>query len=177
MSFSDKLKHEFKSVLVVTLYFAAWFVALMVLKKLFLEEYDIAFSGVAQAFIGAAIMAKVVLILEKVPLGSWVKQQPAWVDVLVRTLLYIAGVFLVLLAEKLFEQRHEYSSFGASVAGAFESANAATVWAKTLVVGWGLLFFNGFTVISRRLGLKTLIAAFTSPIPEESKAAPQIVAG
>jgi len=171
MSISNKLKHELKSMLVVTLYFAAWFVALMVLKRLVLEEYHIAFSGFVQALIGAAIMAKVVLILEHVPLGGWVKKQPAWIDVVLRTILYVGGVFLVLLGEKMFETRHEYAGVGAALLGSLESANAAAVSAKTLVVGWGLLFFNGFTVLSRRLGARTLVGLFTSPLPEEPKPA------
>lgn len=171
MTVWDKLKHEFKSVLVATIFFAAWFLAILVIKMLILAEHQIEFSGFAQALIGAAVIAKVVIVLENVPLGGWVKKQPAWVNVVVRTFLYLAGVFLVLLAEKAFEERHEHSGIGDSLVGAFENVNAAGVWAKTIWVGWGLLVFNMLTVVRQRLGSAALLRIFTSPVPEHPKLA------
>jgi hypothetical protein len=166
MSLWDKLKHEFKSVMVATLFFAAWFLTMVVIKTLILAEHQIEFSGFLKALVGAAVIGKVVLVLENVPLGSWIRKQPAWLNVWVRTLLYMSGVFLVLLGERMFEERHEHAGFSASLVGAFESANAANVWAKTLWVGFGLLVFNSFTVIRQRLGSAALLRLFTSPVPE-----------
>ena len=171
MSVLDKLKHEFKSVIVATLFFAAWFLAIVVIKTLILAEHQIEFSGLAKALVGAAVIAKVVIVLENVPLGGWVKKQPAWVNVVLRTFLYILGVFLVLLGEKMFEERHEYSGFRESLVGAFENVNSASVWAKTIWVGWGLLVFNMLTVVRQRLGTAELLRIFTSPVPEHPKLA------
>jgi hypothetical protein len=171
MSLLDKLKHEFKSVLVATLFFAVWFLAIVVIKTLILAEHQIEFTGFLEALIGAAVIGKVVLVLENVPLGSWIRQQPAWLNVLVRTLLYMAGVFLVLLGEKMFHERHEHTEFSHSLVGAFESANAASVWAKTIWVGLGLLVFNMLTVVRQRLGSAALLGLFTSPVPAHPKPA------
>jgi hypothetical protein len=66
------------------------------------------------------ILAKVVMVQEYVPLGAWVRERPAWVDVMVRTALYSFGVIVVLLLEKGFEGRHEYGSFGLSLAAVFQ---------------------------------------------------------
>jgi hypothetical protein len=166
MSLWDKLKHEFKSVVVATLFFAGWFLAIVIIKTLILAEHGVEFSGFFKALIGAAVIGKVVLVLENVPLGSWIRKQPAWLNVLVRTLLYMAGVFLVLLGERMFHERHEHTGFVDSLVGAFESANAASVWAKTIWVGWGLLVFNMLTVVRQRLGSAALLELFTSPVPE-----------
>jgi len=169
MSLKDKLIHEFKSVLLATLFFAAWFLAMVVIKTLILAGYQVEFSGVLKALIGALVVGKVVLVLAHVNLGSWIRKQPAWLDVVLRTFLYTAGIFLVLLGEKMFHERHEHEGFGASLVGAFESANANEVWAKTICVSWALLVFNALTVAHRRLGTAGLLGLFTAPLPPKSK--------
>ena len=168
MSFRDKLKHEIKSVLLATLYFAACFLTMMVLKTLLLAEYQIEFSGWVEALIVAVVVGKVVLVLEHVSLGSWVRKQPAWLDVVLRTLLYMMGVFVVLLCEQAFKEHHGHEDLGATVTRVFQSKDANQVWAKAICVGWALLVFNGFTVIRRRLGSAGLLRLFTSPLPKES---------
>jgi succinate dehydrogenase hydrophobic anchor subunit len=100
MSTAEKIKHEITAVLLAALYFAIWFGALLVNKSLILAEYHIAFTGFSKALIGALILSKVVLIMEHVPLGSWVRSQPAWIDVFLRTALYSLGVLAVLILEK-----------------------------------------------------------------------------
>ena len=171
MSLKDKLKHEFKSVLLATLFFAAWFEAMVLLKTLILAGYQVEFSGVVKALVGALVVGKVVLVLAHVSLGSWVRRQPAWLDVVLRTFLYTAGIFVVLLGEKMFHERHEHDGFGASLIGAFESANTHDVLAKTLCVSWALLTFNALTVAHRRLGSAALLGLFTAPLPPEPKSA------
>jgi hypothetical protein len=56
----------------VTLFFAAWLGMFMGLKILILEGYQIRFGSASAVLIGALVLAKVVLILEHVPLGAWV---------------------------------------------------------------------------------------------------------
>ena len=102
----EKLKHELKAVILVTLFFAAWLGVFMGLKVLILEDYQIQFKGFSMVVIGALVLAKVVLILEHVPLGAWVRSQPVLADVLLRTLLYALGTLVVMLLEKGFESRH-----------------------------------------------------------------------
>ena len=82
MSFSKKLKSELKSVAVATLFFAIWFVAMMLFKSLVLADYQIHFGGVSVALVGALIAAKVVILTEHVSLGAWVRTQPRVIDVL-----------------------------------------------------------------------------------------------
>jgi hypothetical protein len=167
MTLWDKLKKEFKAVLFATLFFAGWFLAMVAIKTLVLAEHKVAFSGWLGAIVSAAVIAKVVLVLEHIPLGSWLPRQPAWVDVLVRTVLYTFGVFLLLLGEKMFEQRHEYAGFSASLAGAFDTTNVAHAWATTICVAWGLLVFNGLIVVHRRVGTAALVGFFSTPLPAE----------
>src|SRR4051794_19030534 len=98
---------EIKAIARIAAYFAVVFILMMVMKKLYLKDYNIEFTGLSQALIGALIMSKVIILLGLVSLGPWVKKQPPIVDVILRTLLYTAGVWIVIILEKAFEKRHE----------------------------------------------------------------------
>ena len=110
MSFRQKLVDELKTVGLAMLYFGCWLVALMSLKKLVLAEYDIEFASISTAAIGALILAKVVVVLEHVSLGDWVRKQPGWIEIVARTLLYGAGLAILLLLEKAFEAQQALKS-------------------------------------------------------------------
>ncbi len=167
MSFAAKLKEEIRAVLIATLYFGCWILALMVIKWLILAEYAIAFRGWSMAFVGALVLAKVVLVLEHVSLGDWVRRQPAWVDVVLRTVLYTLGVALVLILEKGFEGRHAAGGFGPAVQHLFQQADFYHVWATILCIAGALLGYNAIMVVRRHLGNRELFRIFLAPIPEE----------
>ncbi len=94
------------------------------------------------ALLGALVLAKVVLVLEYIPLGAWAQARPAWVDVMLRTALYAFGVFVVLLLEKAFEGRHEHGGFGASLIAVFQHADAKHVWLNTVCLSAALLSYT-----------------------------------
>lgn len=168
MSIAQKLKHEIMSVLWLTFYFGCWLGALVLLKYLVLAEYKVAFHGLSVALVGALVLAKVVLVLEHITLGQWIRARPAWVDVVLRTALYSFGVFVVLLLEKTFEGRHEYNSFGASFLAVFEQADATHVWLNTICLSAALLSYNLLSVVRKRIGKGALLRMFLTPLPERS---------
>jgi branched-subunit amino acid ABC-type transport system permease component len=131
MNLKPKLKYEIKALGLAMLYFTSWIAALILLKQLVLAEYHIAFHGLSMALIGALILAKVVLILEHVSLGSWVQGLPAWIHVVLRTALYSFGVVIVLLLEKGFEGWREHGGFGPALTAVYRSSDAARCLAIT----------------------------------------------
>jgi hypothetical protein len=163
----QKLKHELESMVLAMLYFGIWISVLMVFKKLVLAEYQIEFKGLSVVLIGTLVLAKVVLVLEHVPLGALVRARPAWVDVLVRTALYTSGVLVVLLLEKAFEGRHEHGGFGSSLWSMFHHAEINRVWANTICLSGALLVYNALSVVRRHFGKGGLLRLFLSPLPEE----------
>jgi hypothetical protein len=165
MSTAEKIKHEITAVLLAALYFAIWFGALLVNKSLILAEYHIAFTGFSKALIGALILSKVVLIMEHVPLGSWVRSQPAWIDVFLRTALYSLGVLAVLILEKGFEGRHEHGSFGGAVEAAFRGIDAPHVWSTLIYVTGALLVWNAGDLVNQHLGKWGFAKLFLAPRP------------
>jgi hypothetical protein len=165
MSLGRRVKAEMEEVALTTLYFALWLGVLMLLKRLILDEYHIEFRGLSMALLGALIIAKVVLVLEHVPLGPWVRRQAALLDLVLRTLLYTLGVAGVLLLEKAFEARQEAGGFGPALAGVLEHRDIAHVWVNTICVASALLVFNAVTVLRRHLGDGRLIQLFVAPLP------------
>jgi hypothetical protein len=162
MSLRHKIAEEIKRIGIVSLYFACCFGVMMVFKRLILAQYEIEFRGVTFAIVGALVVAKVVVILEKVSLGQWVRNRPVAVDVILRTLLYTIGVWIVFLLEKSFESRHEHGGFGPSLMAVFQHRDIHQVWASTIGVCIALLGFIIFSVLKNRFGgheLKRLFLA------------------
>jgi len=163
----EKLKHELEELGLAGLYFFLWIGLLVAIKKLVLAEYQIEFVGLSAALIGALVLAKVVLILEHVPLGPLTRNRPAWVEVLLRSALYSAGVVVVLLLEKGFEGRREYGGFLESLRSLFRQADLDHVWANAICITGALLGYNALSVIRRHLGDGGLLAIFREPLPDE----------
>jgi len=169
MSLPAKLRAEIRSVGLTTLFFAAWFGVLLVLKCLILAEYDIELRGMSIALIGALIVAKVVLVLEKVPLETWTRGRPALIHVAVRTGLYGLGILVVLLLEKAFEVRHEFGGFIPALTQVIRHQDIPHVLAAAIGVTGALLVFNAMFVIRRHLGKRELLGLFLSPLREYGK--------
>ena len=169
MTLREKLKRELEELSLAGLYFSLWIGLLVAIKKLVLAEYQIEFAGLSAALIGALVLAKVVLILEHVPLGPLTRNRPAWVAVLARTVLYAAGVVVVLLLEKGFEGRHEYGGFWQSLRSLFQHADIDHVWANAICISGALLGYNALSVVRRHLGDGGLTAIFREPLPGEGE--------
>jgi hypothetical protein len=162
MKILKSILKEIKTIARTTAYFAIVFALLMVMKTLYLKDYDIEFSGMSQALIGALIMAKVVLLMEMISLGRWVQRQPPIVDVILRTLLYTAGVLIVVVLEKSFEKRHEEHGFGNAVSYILSHRDFYHVWATTIGASASIFVYNSFSVIQRMLGKNGLARLFFS---------------
>jgi len=169
MSPLSKLMHELKVVGLAALYFGCWIAVVILLKQLILAEYHIEFHGLSKAVVGALVLSKVVVLLEHVPLGAWVRARPAWVDVMLRTTLYALGVFLVLLFERVFEGRHEYGSVGASLTAAFQHTEIHHVWVNVISLSGALLGYNVLSVVRMNLGEGGLVRLFLTPIPSHAE--------
>ena len=176
MSWKQKLLEELESLVVAAVYFGCWITALITLKHLVLAEYKIDTYGYSMALIGTLILAKVVLILEHVSLGAWVRSRPAWVDVILRTAMYSAGVVVVLVLERGIEGRHEHGGFVGAVKAAFQGEDADHILANAMCISGALLVYNALSVVRRYLGDTPLFKLFLVPLPappEDSQAPAQ----
>lgn len=111
------------------------------------------------------VLAKVVIILERVPLGAWVRRQPAWVDVLARTALYGLGVVVVLALEHGLKGARAHGGFLNALDASLTQTNEHHVLANPLGVTGALLVYNAIAAIRRHLGKGGLRRVFFSPPP------------
>lgn len=155
-----------------TLYFLAWVGVLVVLKKLVLADYRIEFRGFAVALVGALLVAKIVVMMEHVPLGAYVGKLPVVVAVVARTTLYGVVVAVALLLEKAFEARHEYGGFGRALANVFHHRDIYHLWANSICLACALFQFNALSVVRRHVGDRGLIRLFFSPAGDGSSLEP-----
>jgi hypothetical protein len=164
---AQKVRNEITALAVAMLYFATWIGVLIVLKTLILAQYRIVFHGLSMALIGALVLAKVVLVLEHVSLGPWVRRRAAALEIMLRTALYAVGVLVVLLLERAFDRRSEYGGFVPSLAAIFRRADIHHVLANAICLTGALLGYNVLSVVRRHLGKGGLSRLFLSPIQEE----------
>ena len=165
MSISNKIKQELKSVGLATLFFFSWFYLLTLLKSLVLAEYHISFNGLSIAFIGALIVAKVILVLEKFSFGPWERSLPGWGYILFRTSLYTIGIIMVLILEEAFKLRNVQGNILPNLIEEFRNRNVYQIIAKTIGVTGALLVFNIFYVLRIHLGNSSFRRIFTTPLP------------
>lgn len=156
------LVEEARSIAWVTLYFAACFTIIMLLKQLWLAEYGIAFSGIATALVAALVTAKVVIILDHAPLTGWLRNSPGIIEVITRSTLYTVGVLVVLVLERAFEARTEQGGMMAALANVFAHPGLPRLWATTIAVGLSFLAYNAFGVIGRAIGVRRMVEVFLS---------------
>jgi hypothetical protein len=148
-----------------TAFFGAWFLFFMLVKVLILAEYQLHAGKLTTALVAALVLAKVVLLAQHVSLGAWTQRRPAWLELLVRTALYGAGVLVVLLAERAFELRHEPGDIGSAVLRSLRQEGSAHVMANALCAAAALLAFNVLMLVRGHLGPGWLLAMLRAPRP------------
>lgn len=169
MGLQQKVRHEVKTLAAAAMYFGSWIAVLIMLKQFILSEYHIEFHGLSKALVGGLVLSKVVVVLEHIPFGAWVRARPAWVDIILRTMLYGLGVLVVLLLEKAFDGRHEYGGFGPSLSAVFEHVDISHVWANAIALSGALLGYNMLSVVRSHLGEGGLLRLFLTPIPSATE--------
>jgi hypothetical protein len=94
------------------------------------------------------------------------------VDTLLRTVLYTAGVAVVLILEHGLRERHEAGSFVAAITQGFREGTVPHMLINTICLSGALLAFNALAVVRRHLGKGGLLRLFLSPMPTGSSREP-----
>ena len=154
------IKHEFLEVVIPAIFFFVAFNVIAFTKKLMLEQYGIEFSGFVAATVGALIVAKVVLIADRIPFINKYPDKPLIYNVAWKTVIYILVAFVVRFLEYLlplwWRQRN--------LSLAFEHLRAETIWPHFWVIQIWLfcLFFVyvSFRELARTLGEEKFFQMF-----------------
>jgi hypothetical protein len=148
----ERIRHEVREIGLVTLYFLTCFLFFLSLKKLSLAQYDVEIKVFHQALIGALVVAKVVVLLEKTSFGSRFRSATPFVHVLWRSLCYTAIVFVVTLAERLFDLYRENSELPRALSELWAGRDIHHFLAFNICAGLSFLIYNCFSEVDRHLG-------------------------
>ena len=154
------LIEELRSLAWLTFYFAAWFVVIMLLKQLWLEEYGIAFSGIATGLLAAVITAKVVVVLDHLPMTKRLQDLPGIAEVLTRSAVYTVFVLAVMIAEKAFESRANHGGLIIALRRVLDHPDMPAVYGSAIMIGLAFLSHHAFSIVRRDIGSKRMADLF-----------------
>jgi len=151
------VKHEAKEVGLITLYFLFCFGVALLLKKLFLADYNIEVYVLSSVFIAALVVAKVVAVLDQTHAGTrfdltW----PLGVVALYKTLVYAVAVLVVLYLETVIDVYREGHSLRAAVMEIWAHRDWNLLLSKVLCGGLAFAGYHLYAGLDRRLGKGTL---------------------
>lgn len=150
------LTEELRAVLLAGLYFAGFFFVVLLLQALLLEEHGIALASSSIVLVLALVTAKVVVILDRAPIGHRI----GLVEIAVRTSLYTLAAFALLVLEKAFSSREAAGGFGPALRTIFSHPEMPQIWATILCLAIAFVGYLTFAVARRRLGDRLLGNAF-----------------
>lgn len=170
MKLLSALKHEIKDVALVSLYFFFCFSIVLTLKKLLLADYHVKVQALSTAAIGALIVAKIVIVLDKTRAGArFDARLPLGLTALYKTLVYALATFAVLFLEKLFHAYRETGLFVQAVTEVWEQRDRNLMIAKVLCIGLSFFAYHLYAGLDRRLGEGTLRRLVTSRPEKENR--------
>ena len=151
------VKTEAKEVGLVVLYFFFCFSIILTLKKLMLEAYQIEFYGFSRAVIGALIVGKVVVVLDKTKAGTRLDANHSLgAAALYKTMIYSAVTFMALLAEEMFHAYRESGTLGEVFMDVMMHEDRHNIFARVLCIGLAFMGYHLYRGIDSRLGKGTL---------------------
>jgi hypothetical protein len=151
------VKHELRQVGLVSLYFLVCFGIILTLKKLFLADYQIEFYALSVTVISALIAGKVVVILDKTPIGTrFDTNHPLAVAVVYKTMLYSVAAFAVLFGENLFHAYRATGRLGEAIGSVWAHRDGDALFAKMICVALAFVGYHFYAAIDGRLGEGTL---------------------
>ncbi len=156
------LTAELRSLAWLTLYFAACYAIIMLLKQLWLEEYGIAFRGIATALVAAVITAKVVIVLDHIPMTRRLQALPGIIEVVTRSAIYTGFVLAIMTAEKVFESRAEHGGLINALEDILVHPDMPEVVGTAVMVALAFLSHHTFHIIHRNIGNKRMTELFLS---------------
>jgi hypothetical protein len=157
MKLLSVLKTEIKEVGLVFLYFFFCFGVMLTLKKLLLADYKIEVQALSTAAIGALIVAKVVIVLDKTRAGTrFDASHPLGLAAFYKTLVYVLATAVVLFLEKLIHAYRETGLLGTAVSELWDHRDRNIILAKVLCIGLAFLAYHLYTGLDHRLGKGTL---------------------
>lgn len=155
---------EIKKLGFVGLFFLICFCYILLVMKLFLEEYSINIYVISKALICAFFAAKSVLIIDGTPMFNWLRRFPRYVSVIYRSLLYTLAALVLGSLEGIINTYRKIKVLGPAIRIFIESRDFHHVLGVMLGVAVVFLIYNVLKEIETYFGKGTLRKIFlTTP--------------
>jgi hypothetical protein len=111
MKLLKTIKDGYLEILPPALFFFIAFTLILITKKLILSEYDISWTGFGAAFIGAFMIGKVVLIVDKLPFVNKFPDRQLIYNASWKCLIYFLTALLLQYLERVVPILTKHKSF------------------------------------------------------------------
>jgi len=160
MTTEPKWKKELKQILAISSTFFVMFVLFMLLKKSMLAEYNVEFHAFGIALVGALIIAKVVLLVDLLPVTKRMDNHSNIYSVLYRSLIYLVGFTIFTLLEHFVKGLIKGDDFSQAWVHSFHHVTSVKFIINLVTIFIAFLIFNAFWVIRNHYGPKSLYKLF-----------------
>lgn len=157
--FGRWLGHELDEMAPAAIFFLVGFAVILLIIKLFVEQYSIELRVLSNAILGALFAAKVSLVLDQ---RDWRRSHryPRALVVAGKVVLYTVVVIILGLAEHLIEGFRHSGSLGGALALFDQRFNAGRFFAVVLCVAMLFAVFFVLQEIKRRIGADQMYTMF-----------------
>lgn len=132
------VRREFLEILPVMIFFFISFQLIAFSKHLVLTQEGVVYDGFIAATLGALVIAKVVLVVDELPIMRLYRGRPLYRPILYRTVFYTLCVLVVRMIEIIVRNAIHKGNF----VGGIEAAWAGIVWAHfTYIQIWIFVLF------------------------------------
>jgi hypothetical protein len=147
------LKHEFWQLIGPTIFFFVAFNVLMFTKKLFLEDYQINFSGFfLTATLGAVLVAKAVLLADEIPFINRFPRAPLVYNVIWKTVIYSLMALIVQFLEEVIPLVWHHPNLATAALKVWQKIHWPHFWAVHILLIYFLLIYVSFRELARTFG-------------------------
>jgi hypothetical protein len=156
----NKLKHELRELIPVTLFFFVTFQLLALTEALMLKQYGIHLTTFFAATMLALIVAKVVVITDHFALVNRFPEKPLFYNVIWKTLIYFTAALGARYLEHLIHFWRKSANFAEANRRLWEEIVWPHFWAVQLWLLVLLLTYCAFRELVRVLGRERIFAMF-----------------
>ena len=156
----EKLKHELRELIPVTVFFFSTFQLLALTQALMLEQFGIRVAAFLTATVMALVVAKVVLITDHFPLVNRFSHKPLSYSVAWKTAIYFIASLVVRYIEHIIHFRRQTGNFTEANRRLLEEIVWPHFWGVQLWLLILLLVYCTFRELVRALGREQVIVMF-----------------
>jgi hypothetical protein len=151
---------EIREAIPAAIFFFVTFHVLAITKTLILKDYGITPAGVAIATVGALIVAKAILIADKLPITGLFSHKPLAYGVLWKTIIYGVIVVLFRYAEELVPMLFRHGSLVSANRHLIDELSWSHFLALQIWLQVSLLFFCAAAELIHTFGANKMMEIF-----------------